>query len=161
MGTNGLLFSTPYDIWKIKMSIINRMSCSFAKVSAFNLFQEKKILEKFDHKNDPMYNSRILKNQYERYFAFFWRCWWDSFKINFPKIVDHIKTFGKRKRSILKKKYYLFSLLIDGSKYWWKIKLNIRSQCLKYEEFRTFSSKFLIKKASFKDKARKMVITKT
>lgn len=67
------------------MSIINRMSCSFAKVWAFNLFQEKKILEKFDHENDRMYNSRIVKNQYERYFAFFDGADEIRLKLIFPK----------------------------------------------------------------------------
>ena len=45
------------------MSIINPLCCDFAKVCAFNVFQEQATLKKLDEENDRMYKFRILKEK--------------------------------------------------------------------------------------------------
>ena len=85
------------------MSIINPLCCDFAKVCAFNVFQEQATLKKLDEENDRMYKFRIFKEKYAKFNAYIdgndkMQIECSKFKGNFPKIVENIKSSEKRNR---------------------------------------------------------------
>ena len=78
------------------MSIIDPLRCGFAKVCAFNIFQERVTFEKLDEENDQVYKSRILKEKYAKFNAYFdgidkMQIEYSKFKGNFPKSLKILK----------------------------------------------------------------------
>ena len=144
------------------MSIIDPLCCGFAKVCAFNIFQEKATLKKLDEENDRMYKSRILKEKYAKFNAYFdgndkMQIEYSKFKGNFPKIVENIKSLEKRNRPAKDEILSTFS-----QNRWVKIATEDQSQhslsdcsrCLKTDKLRKVLAKFPIKNIYLKKKGR-------
>ena len=82
------------------MSIVDPTSCGFAKVFSYLLFTERNSLKKKPAENCKGYESRILRDQYEKFLSQFQDCPktvdYTKFKSNFGNIVKNLQTLGKK-----------------------------------------------------------------
>ena len=91
------------------MSIVDLTSCGFAKVFSYLLFTEIHSSKKKPAENYKEYESRLLRDQYERFLSQFQdypkTVDYTKFKSNFRNIVKNLQTLGKKypkkKRTIL------------------------------------------------------------
>ena len=86
------------------MSIVDPLSCGFAKVAVYNILSSKLNLEVVDGEKHNEYKARLLKTKYNKYTTYF--CDITSFNVeyrqftrNFPKITDNIKPRKEIQRS--------------------------------------------------------------
>ena len=96
------------------MSIVDPLSCGFAKVAVYNILSSKLNLEVVDGEKHNEYKARLLKTKYNKYTTYF--CDITSFNVeyrqftrNFPKITDNIKSLEKRYREVKKEILETFS----------------------------------------------------
>ena len=80
------------------MSIVDSLSCGFAKVAVSNILSSKLNRNVVDGEKHKEYKTRLLKTKYNKYTTYF--CNVTSF--NFPRITDNIKSFEKRYRDLKK-----------------------------------------------------------
>ena len=82
------------------MSMVDPTSCGFAKVSSYLLFTERHSSKKKPAENRKEYESRILRDQYERFLSQFQdypkTVDYTKFKSNFRNIVKNLQTLGKK-----------------------------------------------------------------
>lgn len=145
------------------MSIIDPLSCGFAKVKVFEIFTSKTLLEKLDGEPDKHFKSRVLREKFEDYSKFFhkyeekFQVEYSTFANYFSAIVEHIRSIGKTSSKIRDEILAIFS-----SKVWASMpqpKQNCHSLydcdgCLKNEKLKYMLAEFPIKKGNVRFKAR-------
>ena len=96
------------------MSIVDPLSCGFAKVAVYNILSSKLNLEMVDGEKNNEYKTRLLKTKYNEYTTQF--CNITSFNIeyrqftrNFTKITENIKTLEEKCREVKKEILETFS----------------------------------------------------
>ena len=101
------------------MSIVDPLSCGFAKVTVYHILSSKLNLDVVDGKKLNEYKVRLSKTKYNEYTTYF--CNISSFNIeyrqftsNFPKITDNIKSLEKRYRDVKKEILQTFSKTIGS-----------------------------------------------
>ena len=101
------------------MSIVDPLSCGFAKVAVYHILSSKLNLDVVDGKKLNEYKVRLSKTKYNEYITYF--CNISSFNIeyrqftsNFPKITDNIKSLEKRYRDVKKEILQTFSKTIGS-----------------------------------------------
>ena len=145
------------------MSIVDSLSCGFAKVAVSNILSSKLNLNVDDGEKHKEYKARLLKTKYNKYATYF--CNVTSFNVeyrpfirNFPKITDNIKSFEKRYRDVKKEILEAFSKTV-WSDFSFEDKcahsLMRCDGCMKKLNYRKFLAKFPIRDKKLQQKAAK------
>ena len=82
------------------MSIIDPLTCGFAKVAVFSLLSNPTNLQRLDKEKATVFKSREFKYRYDKFHEIFkdnedFRVAYQHFTWNFPKIKDNIQLLGK------------------------------------------------------------------
>ena len=101
-----------------KMPIVDPLACGFAKVASYEIFTSKETPSNKENVGDKHYKARILQERYQRYTNVFqledgknhFLVEYKTFINKFPKIVEYVRTIGKKKPEIKKKLLDAFSL---------------------------------------------------
>ena len=137
------------------MSIVNPLSCGFAKFAIYNILSSKLNLDVVDGEKHNEYKARLLKTKYNEYATYF--CNIPSFYVeyrqftrNLPKITDNIKSLEKRYRDAKKEILETFSKSV-----WSDLSFEDKcahslmhcDDCMKKTNYRKVPAKFLIRRS--------------
>ena len=143
------------------MSIVDLLSCGFAKVAVYNILSSKLNLDVVDGEKHKEYKTRLLKTKYNEYTTYF--CNIPSFNVeyrqftrNFPKITDNIKSLEKRYKDVKKEILETFSKTV-----WSDISFEDKcahslmhcDDCMKKTNYRKVLAKFPIRDKKLQQKA--------
>ena len=143
------------------MSIVDPLSCDFAKVAVYNILSSKLNLDVVDGEKRNEYMAKLLKTKYNEYTTYF--CNITSFNVecrqftrNFPKITDNIKSLEKRYRDVKKKILETFSKAV-----WSDLSFEDKcahslmhcDDCMKKTNYRKVIAKFPIRDKRLQQKA--------
>ena len=144
------------------MSIVNPLSCGFAKVAVYNILSSKLNLDVVDGEKHNEYKARLLKTKYNEYTTYF--CNIPSFNVeyrqftrNFPKITDNIKSLEKRYKDVKKEILQTFSKTV-----WSDLSFEDKcahslmhcDDCMKKANYRKVLAKFPIRDKKLQQKAK-------
>ena len=127
------------------MSIVDSLSCGFAKVAVSNILSSKLNRNVVDGEKHKEYKTRLLKTKYNKYTTYF--CNVTSF--NSPRITDNIKSFEKRYRDV---KTVWSDFSFEGKCAHSMMRCD---GCMKKLNYRKFLAKFPIRDKKLQQKAAK------
>ena len=86
------------------MSIIDPLSCGFAKVAAYNILTDTSYTKKSTNENQKIFKARVLTEQYRKFNDYFnnrgdFGLPYKQFTNNFPNIIKNIRQLNKRQQN--------------------------------------------------------------
>ena len=143
------------------MSIIDPLTCGFAKVAVFSLFVSPTKLKKQDHENSCKFKSREYKYRLDKFNETFAGCenfhvQYQHFTTNFTKIKENVQLLGKNDSSMKRDVLNVFS-----SEKWDSLSSQEKNMhslyncqaCSLKEQYRHYLSKFPTRSRAGKNKA--------
>ena len=144
------------------MSIIDPLTCGFAKIAAFNILQDQCGIRNENNESKKIFKTRLLKLQHQKYLQYFdeskenYNVEYKIFIENFPSIVIQIRHLNKRYSDTKEELLDTFS-----KSNWDDLGVNKKSKhsfvdckgCFKDKELKKCLAKFPIKKGKNKNKA--------
>ena len=145
------------------MSLIDPLSCGFAKIAYFNIFQDRCNLTKQADEDKKVFKTRLFQARYQKFVDYFndnayFHVDYKKFIDKFPAIVENIHSLGKRKVDIKEELLTLFS-----KEKWKELPQHKKNEhslfdcngCLSNSDYKSGLSKFPVKHKPYKLKAQK------
>ena len=145
------------------MSIIDPLSCGYAKIAVFHILQDRCGLTKQADESQKLFKSRLFQARYSKFKEYFSP--FEHFDVDYKKFLDKFPTIVENIQSLRKRNFNIKQeLLALFSKEKWTDLPHIKkiehslfdcNGCLKTSESKSGLSKFPMKHKPFKVKVQK------